>query len=142
MPSACDAIIDSSSDSNKIEVAAPSQAALPSNGTSNSGGDSNSNGAAKSGFIEEDVDYEMPIAKNVQPLGDATASETSKSSESQTNGGETTSTTTITATEQNDDFIFIQDTGFNIKIVAPGTEAFELQVCGVFSRQASILLCF
>lgn len=31
--------------------------------------------------------------------------------------------------KQDTEIIFIQDLGFNVKIVCPGTEAFEIQVC-------------
>lgn len=31
--------------------------------------------------------------------------------------------------KQDAEIIFIQDLGFNVKIVCPGTEAFEIQVC-------------
>jgi len=31
--------------------------------------------------------------------------------------------------KQGTEIIFIQDLGFNVKIVCPGTEAFEIQVC-------------
>lgn len=83
------------------------------------------NGAAAAGFIDDDVDYEMPTrAKAADPAPSNTTITVSSTSQSNGDGGEKSAETTNT-----DDFIFIQDTGFNVKIAPPAMESFELQVC-------------
>lgn len=82
------------------------------------------NGAAAAGFIDDDVDYEMPTrAKAADPAPSNTITTVSSTSQSNGDNGEKTAETTNT-----DDFIFIQDTGFNVKIAPPAMEPFELQV--------------
>ena len=91
-----------------------------SNGSSK---DSNKSIDVAAGFIDDDVDYEIPV-KKVLASDAAVAKNDNEALSSQNDdtgkpAGED---------EQGDDFIFIQDTGFNIKIAAPGMESFELQV--------------
>lgn len=42
---------------------------------------------------------------------------------------ESSEESTDTEAKQDTEIIFIRDLGFNVKIVCPGTEAFEIQVC-------------
>lgn len=114
MPSTCDTNTDSSNsnvNNNKNENGTSSQPQTNMNGKKSSSG----------GFIDEDVDYEMPVVlkKTSSINGSDQPTSTSKSK---------SDSTTNDDAETNDDFIFIQDTGFNIKIAAPGMEPFDLQV--------------
>ena len=124
MPSACDTINDTSNNSsiNTCDnnnstngVSSPQSSQLST--TNGSVAASNGNYGNAMGFIEEDIDDEIPVVK--------------KSSASVDKNGDNPSPADASgdAGQQADDsFIFIQDTGFNIKISAPNMEPFDLQV--------------
>lgn len=129
MPSACDTKA-TTAQSNNTNSSPTSMEAKSNDNNNNKGvnGGSGTNGHAgdvsqpkvakveggSNGFTEEDVDDEMPVAtqqdgKKVDPTtAAATADEKAENGE--------------------DNFIFIQDAGFTIKIAAPGVETFELLV--------------
>ncbi len=123
MPSACET---PSSDSRSATDANSQQTnGQSTTKTTTKGSNGTAKAAAAAGFIDDDVDYEMPTRATAAATADntvATVSAASSSPPSQNGekGGE--------ATASSDDFIFIQDTGFNVKIAPPGMEPFELQV--------------
>lgn len=113
MPSAC----ESSKPANTPTAAAtaPSQVDL-----------ANGNGAAPSlsqagGFTEEDIDYELPKQPDVK--SEATGLDNGECENKSDEDKQ------VAEKKQEDDgFIFAQDTSFAVKIAAPGMEPFELQV--------------
>ena len=124
MPSACET---PSSDSRSATDVNSQQTNGQSTTTTTTKGSNGTAKAAAAGFIDDDVDYEMPTRATAPAANSdstvATVVSASSSPPSQNGekaGGE--------ATASSDDFIFIQDTGFNVKIAPPGMEPFELQV--------------
>lgn len=112
MPSACES---KSEETNKTAADEGSsepvtQASQDTNGVN--GTSTATTSAGSNGYIEEDVDDEMPA----KPDGDTTTAA------SQEAGGEKKTE------EPSDDSFIFQDTSFNVKISAPGTEPFDLLV--------------
>ena len=77
--------------------------------------------AAAAGFTEEDVDDELPVVK-------AQSSTKDNDNEGVQNNGENTEND---GSEQ-EQFVFVQDPSFNVKIVVPGLESFEIEVSFFF----------
>lgn len=119
MPSACNKTADSSNTNSSTTADSANGVSSPAqtNGANEGGG------AIAAGFVDDDVDYEMPVVVK-KPEAEAPPSTTVASDQ-----GYVSNESVEPSVDPNDDsFIFIQDTGFNIKISAPGIEPFELQV--------------
>ncbi|XP_022255946.1 clustered mitochondria protein homolog [Limulus polyphemus] len=84
-------------------------------------------GLKVNGYIEEDIDDDDETT--TQPLSKLIVK--SKSPEKDTNGVTEKSESLIKLednSKQEQEFVFIQDTGFTVKIAAPGLEPFDVQV--------------
>jgi hypothetical protein len=93
------------------------------------------------GYIEEDIDDETPSSlsssENISIINDKKI-ELMKDSDDKSannitleNNYETNQNKDEDA-KQDQEFIFIHDTGFNVQIAAPGLEPFEIQVILIF----------
>ncbi|RWS13928.1 hypothetical protein B4U79_14102 [Dinothrombium tinctorium] len=78
------------------------------------------------GYIEEEVDDGCVVASNNTNTSNGVHNENKNTEENEKSDS-----------KQDQEFIFIHDTGFNVQIVAPGVDPFEIQVWNIFRAKVS-----